>query len=739
MYRMSEFRKEDSITASDEDRFSTSEVEEESSIDTTLLDDMDGEAEMQCLTVIEAATQFDSLVVETPVASGDAESSGLGSLPTGVSTESREDAGLEDLGHKLKELLPVKNLLSVDITKLSSSSGPWAYKVQESLKSKKPECPDTVVRVAPSLTPSVVLADFPGGVNDSCPETSKGSKGANGGGIPSLPVYQSQDIRCKPGGRYEGDDGQSGQGSPAVSQPGITPLVMRPLVIGDGSEYGDDSAEDKDEDKVGDGLSDVEEISEDNDDDFKTPTNTPTRESEVKGKPTKTVAQKARRARKNRRQRDKKAEAKAAALVTANLSNNNPPTAKKEGPSSSSQKPPSGGTLKRSACPPVHPTAKRSKLESTPMALEQARYLAVEYPFSAVHTGGQHNPIYRHGPIPIKTLKGIAHSYSAITSGAKKGQSEPSGPPSDPWCDGTGLLLLSLDKTTQSVVGPATATAMERSGVHPPELTFFSSKLLSYGQRIECGSTFTCRLCQSSHMPVPNSQVVFVTASELLGAAGLPFIIGLPKFAEVAIPKVAPVQCWDSLVVLGDLWSYPFKIIQGIYGSFQGDLTLILDLGTQPILQGESAKSVISRIENLARLLVQCLRKPAQGTTRVLVLPPQVYFGSQPLALCKLPSGSLSSLVMAQLSKLKEHIDCRNCERLGGTRESPLHKWGELFSSLHEQLSRDSMGRSIGKVQVRVTAGVVEDSGTLYLRPDYLHSIVSNLVAFVGDHIRLSW
>ena len=94
------------------------------------------------------------------------------------------------------------------------------------------------------------------------------------------------------------------------------------------------------------------------------------------------------------------------------------------------------------------------------MALEQARYLAVEYPFSAVHTGGQHNPIYRHGPIPIKTLKGIAHSYSAITSGAKKGQSEPSGPPSDPWCDGTGLLLLSLDKTTQSVVGPATATAM---------------------------------------------------------------------------------------------------------------------------------------------------------------------------------------------------------------------------------------------------------------------------------------
>ena len=209
------------------------------------------------------------------------------------------------------------------------------------------------------------------------------------------------------------------------------------------------------------------------------------------------------------------------------------------------------------------------------MALEQARYLAVEYPFSAVHTGGQHNPIYRHGPIPIKTLKGIAHSYSAITSGAKKGQSEPSGPPSDPWCDGTGLLLLSLDKTNQSVVGPATATAMERSGVLPPELTFFSSKLLSHGQRIACGTSYSCRLCQTSHLPVTKSQTVFVTASELLGAAGLPYIIGLPSSAKVEIPKVSPLQCWDSLVLLGGLGSDPFKIIQEIYGSFQGDLTLI--------------------------------------------------------------------------------------------------------------------------------------------------------------------
>ena len=94
---------------------------------------------------------------------------------------------------------------------------------------------------------------------------------------------------------------------------------------------------------------------------------------------------------------------------------------------------------------------------------------------------------------------------------------------------------------------------------------------------------------------------------------------------------------------------------------------------------------------------------------------------------------------MAQLNELKMHIDSRNCDRLGRIRESPLHKWGDLFSPLQEQLSRDSMGRSIGKVQVGVNVGVVEDAGTLYLRTDYLHTIVSNLVAFAGAQVSLSW
>ena len=103
------------------------------------------------------------------------------------------------------------------------------------------------------------------------------------------------------------------------------------------------------------------------------------------------------------------------------------------------------------------------------MALEQARYLAVKFPFSAAHTGGQHNPIYRHGPISIATLKGIAHNYSALKPAVKEVQSEPSGPPSDAWCDEQGLLTLSLDTSNQSVVGPAQGL----TGSRYPTRSFF--------------------------------------------------------------------------------------------------------------------------------------------------------------------------------------------------------------------------------------------------------------------------
>ena len=166
-------------------------------------------------------------------------------------------------------------------------------------------------------------------------------------------------------------------------------------------------------------------------------------------------------------------------------------------------------------------------------------------------------------------------------------------------------------------------------------------------------------------------------------------------------------------------------------------------MGAQPVEHGESGASVIRRLCELVRKLVQDLRPGNwKGKTRVLVLPPLQHFGAgnQALALNQRPSGPHSLLVSSQLNELKGFIDLRNCERLqNGDRMSPLHTWSNLFSVLQPELSRDSMNRSVSKVQVVVSPGVVEDNGVLHLHPNYLFNCITNLVAFVEAHPWCSW
>ena len=57
----------------------------------------------------------------------------------------------------------------------------------------------------------------------------------------------------------------------------------------------------------------------------------------------------------------------------------------------------------------------------------------------------------------------------------------------------------------------------------------------------------SCHLAEQTALP---SYITCIRKNELVW------------FAKVEIPRVAPLQCWDSLVVLGGLGSYPFKIIQ---------------------------------------------------------------------------------------------------------------------------------------------------------------------------------
>ena len=84
------------------------------------------------------------------------------------------------------------------------------------------------------------------------------------------------------------------------------------------------------------------------------------------------------------------------------------------------QEPPIGGTLKKHAGPPANPTAKKSKLDASPMAQKLARYLSVEFPFVDTHQGAQHNTIFRVVPAVVGPHQSLYGWSNYSDSGGKK-------------------------------------------------------------------------------------------------------------------------------------------------------------------------------------------------------------------------------------------------------------------------------------------------------------------------------
>ena len=450
----------------------------------------------------------------------------------------------------------------------------------------------------------------------------------------------------------------------------------------------------------------------------------------------KTPAQVASKAAKRRRRKDRQQASKAASKEAAALA---PSLQNLEVTDGSQPTPSTGGDRKRSTVA-SGPPAKKSKLESSQAARDLAGWIAGEFDFSLYSEAAKYSPIHRHGPIALVPLRNLALNYSALKEGRREFDISLV-ELSAVLRDAHGLLLLSLTGPSQSLVCPVGASKEERSGFQSlPDLRFFSSEVLAYGQRVARGKQYRCTQCQSSHLPLPKTKTVLVTGSEVIAAAGLPISLTLPGGDHEHIPWVSPDQCWDSVWVLGGLLSDPFKVIQSIYGTFHGSLVLLLDLGTLPLVTCESASSVFTRLNELVYKLIHSLRSVNKGYTRVFVLPPVIHLGHERLALNQVAIGPFNSLVIAQLLELQRYIDARNSEIMGGYTTTPLHRWGELVSTKFSQMSRDSMNRIIGKVEVRVnpssTLGV---DGVLHLRPEYLHTTVSTLVAFVAAHPLSSW
>ena len=375
---------------------------------------------------------------------------------------------------------------------------------------------------------------------------------------------------------------------------------------------------------------------------------------------------------------------------------------------------------------------KKSKLADSQLARQLLDYRSKVVSDFSSNEGAPGNFLTRHGPIRIPTLRGFAHSLRPLHGGP---DGEVLNHPTEAIMDMDGLLTLALDETDLSTVSAVSVSEAERSGaVLPSQPTFFSSEVFDYGRRIASGENFRCIQCRSPHWPLTKSKVVLVTGSEVVASAGLPISLSLPSAPQVEISQVSPEQCWDSVWVLGGLRADPYKVIKAIYGTFQGSLVLLLDLGTLPVMHGESADSVRSRLIGLEMRLMHSLRYNAKGKTRVLVLPPLFHLGDHELALHQSHPVPISKLLLTQLMELKRFVDIRNSE-ITERSNTPLHTWGAFASSVVSELVQDGMMRTIQQVRVRQTQNTMEGlAGVLHLKPDSLHKMVRNLVAFVGCH-----
>ena len=224
-----------------------------------------------------------------------------------------------------------------------------------------------------------------------------------------------------------------------------------------------------------------------------------------------------------------------------------------------------------------------------------------------------------------------------------------------------------------------------------------------------------------------------VTHSEVIAAAGFPGSLTLPGAQQEPVAPTAPAECYDTVWILGGLLSDPARILKALYGSYQGDLIFLIDLGTRAITRGESAFSVRDRLHNLGGFLKRNLRFPGKGETYYTILPPIIHLGDGEVALHQDPPKAVSKLALAEMLQLRELVDYQNGS-MTTVPSTPMHSWAKLVSARHDNTAFDSLHRTYQEVSVRVTPSTWGVDGVLHLKPSAIHNLVRTVAAFMVTH-----
>ena len=390
--------------------------------------------------------------------------------------------------------------------------------------------------------------------------------------------------------------------------------------------------------------------------------------------------------------------------------------------------------------PPPPPQAeKRRSLEepsasSTKPAKRQCSSAVSDYLDNVVNVNP--NPgddlVNRHGPLSISTLNLFAremHGGRNEVVWEGHGHPNPRIQPNSPH----GLRLHQIGPDGNIVPSDAEAANAARRGQSKSDsLWVHSSRLIEQMRKIDSNGATTCSTCQQVHRSTPVRLNLLLCSSEAVASAGLSEILTSSGMPSAALPSFG--DCFEVLWIPGGLEMFPKDVMQRVYGSCQLPLNIILNMGGEAVMSGESARTVFSELLNLREWLERDFRKGRRVTSKVFLASPLQWKGEGHLHLSMPPKEPLSFSQRSELHTLAVSIETMNNSLVSHSSylARTLPRWCEHVGHRREVTVSGNSGRTRIMVEPVAKPSVSADAeGDLHLDKRSLLSLVRETFRFL--------
>ena len=344
--------------------------------------------------------------------------------------------------------------------------------------------------------------------------------------------------------------------------------------------------------------------------------------------------------------------------------------------------------------------------------------------------------IDRHGPV---TFQELSH-FSSVRRGLG-GRNEvtwegPNSPspliqPNQP--HGLRLHVLGNDGLVTPV--PAAVESAVRRGEAPADcFCVHSTRIIEMQRSIDLDSTPACSICSHPHMSKPAVLNVLVCSSEAVASVGIPQVITASGIPQAKLPEFLPRECFEVLLICGDLEASPRDVIDRVYGKCRVPINFILNLGGDVVMQGESAKSVFNDLMGLRGFLLREFRRSLRVPTRVFLTSPLQWAGEEHLHLGSHPQGPLTYSQRCELYSLARQIEAHNDSLVTDSvsLRHMLPRWYEFVTFRKESVVPGNFGRVRTIVSPSAKASVVAAAdGNLHLDKKALLLLVKSTFTFM--------